>query len=130
MTVITHLTSTNVVLSGSLFFIIIIVLRLYRRPRTTKLKGPSGRSFLTGYSTELLRGSLYSDLIEEWEKQYGSVFEVSTVLGMKDIVLCDPKAILHLYSNDTYTYRQPRSTHYFFETFVSRQLLQALRLSD
>ncbi|KAF8224488.1 cytochrome P450 [Tricholoma matsutake] len=126
MTVVTTLTSTNVVLSAFLFLIILIVLRSYRRSRTTKFKGPPRKSFLFGYSNVLFSASQHSDRIEEWETQYGHVFQVPTVLGLKDsLVLCDPKAILHVYSNDTYTYRHTRSTRYFTETFFGRNLLWA-----
>ena len=118
MIIIMTSTSGHVALSALLILIVAIIVRLHR-PRTTQLKGPSSKNFLLGYSNELLRGSIYSDLIEEWEIKYGSVFQVPTTLGMKDIVLCDLKAVMHVYSNDTYTYRQPRAAHYFLETFVS-----------
>jgi len=117
----THLSSANVVLSAATFFTIIIitVLRTNRRSGVTKLKGPTSKSFLLGYSKELLLASEHSDVIEAWETQYGSVYQVPTVLGMSEIVLCDPKAILHYYSSDTYTYQQIRSVRYLMETFVS-----------
>jgi len=63
-----QLSSTNVVLSAVTFFTIIIITVLRpNRPGVTKLKGPTSKSFLLGYSKELLLASEHSDLIEAWE---------------------------------------------------------------
>jgi hypothetical protein len=125
MTIMIQFNSTNVAVSAFLCLIVTTVLRTRRRSRITKLKGPSSTSVLFGLSRTVLRptanGSDLIDLIEEWGIQHGSVFRIPTALGMKDrLVLCDPKAVFHHYSNDTITYRQSSSTRDFFETFVSR----------
>jgi hypothetical protein len=114
-----HLPSTNVFLVVVVLLILLVGFRRCRRPCTTKFNGPPSTNFLFGHSNTLLRSSLHSHQIEEWEIQYGSVFNVPTVLGRKNLVLCDPKAILHLYASDTYAYRQPRSFRSFIENFVS-----------
>ena len=87
-----------------------IAVRLYqshsRRPRTTKLKGPPSKSFLLGVSRDLLDahdpGAVYND----WEKTYGSTYEIAGSLGSKMLVLGDPKAIAQFFAKDTSTYHQ------------------------
>ena len=89
---------------------LLIAVRLYqthsRRPRTTKLKGPPSKSFLLGVTKDLFdaldRGAVYSD----WEKTYGSTYEIAGTLGSKILVLGDPKAMAHFFSKDTTIYHQ------------------------
>ena len=101
--------------------LVILVLALWSRPgRYTKLNGPSLRSkFLMGYSKESLQIINHSHLFENWAYQYGAAYHVPAFLGVKNLVLCDPKAIAHYFANDTFTYRMPHAARFFFEVFVS-----------
>ena len=47
-----------------------------------------------------------SPVYEEWAEQYGAVFSTPIALGRTKVMLCDPKAIQHLYSKETYGYVQ------------------------
>ena len=84
--------------------------RSYRLPHTTRLGGPLSKSFIFGLSKQLFDapdlGAVYSD----WEKAYGSTYEIPGSLGSKMLVLGDPKAIAHFFVRDTSTYYQPRIT--------------------
>jgi hypothetical protein len=114
-----YLSSENAILSIAFVLITVVVLRYNRHSHRTKLMGPSTKNLLFGFSKEILNMPDYSHLFEDWERQYGSVYHIPTLFGLKNIVLCDPKAITHHYAGDTFTYRQAPSTRFFFETFVS-----------
>lgn len=116
--------STNVAVSAFFCLLVTALIRARSRSRFTKLKGPPTLGVLFGLVQAFFKPRAYSDTVEEWERQYGSVFRIPAVPGMKNrITICDPKAIMHHWSNDTYTYRQPLSTRLFFETFFGRSLV-------
>ncbi|KAI9456893.1 cytochrome P450 [Boletus coccyginus] len=77
-----------------------------QQPRTTQLRGPPGESFLYGVGKRTLDPDGASAAYEGWAQEYGPVFTVPSTLGSNRIVLCDPKAIAHFYSKDTWTYVQ------------------------
>jgi hypothetical protein len=81
---------------------------LRRRAKSTPLKGPPSKSLIFGNSYFLRRQKDHdaSPVYEEWAEQYGVVFSTPTVLGKTKVILCDPKAIQHLYSKETYGYVQ------------------------
>ncbi|KAF8838203.1 cytochrome P450 [Paxillus ammoniavirescens] len=74
-----------------------------RRARTTHLKGPPSDSLTFGFP-EFLMIPDGPEVYEAWAKQYGSAFQVPSLLGDSRIVLCDPKAIAHFYAKETTTY--------------------------
>lgn len=126
MSIITkHINFDNVALLALPITVAIIVVRLTKshHPRTTKLKGPANPSFLLGVSRDIFTAPDHGAVYENWEKEYGSIFEVPSTLGEKVVVLCDPKAITHFFSKDTYTYRQTPNMRNFVEYYV-RCLLQ------
>lgn len=100
------------------------VFRAIRRNKrkTTALKGPRGGLFFGVYPT-LLSTEDQGRMFEDWEIEYGSVFQIPGVLGKKDLVLCDPKAVAHHYFKDTYTYQQTPMMKFMFENFVSTFIL-------
>ena len=55
---------------------------------------------------------------EKWAQDYGPVFRVPTAMGQNQLVLCDPKAISHLYSKETYGFVQTGFNRGFFEILV------------
>ncbi|KAF7969717.1 hypothetical protein HWV62_26120 [Athelia sp. TMB] len=66
-----------------------------------------------------------SPFFEQWAREYGSVFRVPTAMGQNQLVLCDPKAISHLYSKETYGFVQTGFNRGFFEILIGRGLLWA-----
>ena len=82
------------------------IYRSYRRPRTTKLRGPPSKNLIFGVSKELFDSSDLGDIYGNWEKAHGPVYEIPSTLGSTILVLQDPKAITHLYLKDTWTYHQ------------------------
>jgi hypothetical protein len=99
----------NVVISAFIIFLTFVVLaiyRSYRRPRTTKLRGPPGNDFFFGVTKDLFSTSDLGGLYMNWENTYGPVYTIPSTLGSTILVLHDPKAIIDLYSKDTWTYYQ------------------------
>ncbi|KAG6876823.1 hypothetical protein C0993_000171 [Termitomyces sp. T159_Od127] len=89
----------------------------YRKRRTTRLKGPQSKSYIFGLSRELFELPDIGIVYEEFEKKYGPIFAVPATMGSNAVVLCDPKAIAHFFSKDTFTYQEPaflRSTFALF----------------
>jgi hypothetical protein len=86
---------------------------LFRGPNTTRLKGPPSESWLFGFSSFMSVGDP-SLAYEQWAEQYGGVFRVPVAIyfsitsrlgmGQTRIVVCDPKAIQHLYSKTSFVY--------------------------
>ena len=90
--------------------VLFIAIRLYqshsRRPRTTKLQGPPSKGFLFGVSKDLRDAPDLGAVYNDWEKTYGSTYEITGALGSKMLVLSDPKAIAHVFAKDTSIYHQ------------------------
>ncbi|KAI6030986.1 cytochrome P450 [Pisolithus marmoratus] len=81
--------------------------------KTTRLRGPPRTSLIFGYSMDLLRAKDAGSVYEEWAREYGVAYEVPTTLGGNKIMLCDPKALAHFYSKETWTYT-PTDFNLFF----------------
>ncbi|KAI6037500.1 cytochrome P450 [Pisolithus marmoratus] len=75
-----------------------------KKSRTTKLRGPTSTSLLFGVGKELLESPDTGVIFEAWSKEYGVAYEVPMICGEKRIMLCDPKAIAHVLSRDTWSY--------------------------
>lgn len=80
--------------------------RARRQSKFTKLRGPPRRSYLYGY-TDILHSTFdQGPIFEEWSKEYGLVYQLPSPLAMTKVVVMDPKAIAHIFGNDTYGFRQ------------------------
>ena len=91
---------------------------LRRRSKTTRLKGPASRSWIFGVARFLRESGDEALVYEEWAEQYGVVFRMPMALGSSRVVLCDPKAIQHFYSKETYGYVQNATTRIFISDMV------------
>ena len=108
--------------AGIAFVAIFTLLRWLRPPgrkvRTTQLRGPPSESFLFGVGKRILDADDSGALYEAWAQEYGQVYTAPSTLGTKKIVLCDPKAIAHFYSKETWTYVQTSFTKKILAVFV------------
>ncbi|KAJ7705385.1 cytochrome P450 [Mycena rosella] len=102
-----------------------MLVRRYNRRRSTQLKGPSDGNFLFGMMPLLLDAPDSGALYEEWANVYGSVFAVPSILGSKNVVFTDPKAIIHYYNKDTYGYVGAPPSKRHFDRLVGRGLVWA-----
>ncbi|KAF8318879.1 cytochrome P450 [Amanita rubescens] len=106
-------------------FLLLVTFKLVRSivkrsgARLPQLKGPPSTSFFFGRLLEISNSSDRAGLYSRWESEYGPVFQVPVELGRRRVMLCDPKAIEHFFSKDTFTYFRTPSFRVFLEEFVS-----------
>lgn len=91
--------------------------------KPTKLRGPPRTNFFFGYSREMFKLDECDPLCDKWEEEYGPVFEVPSVFGSSELLLADPKAVLHQFSMQTTIYVHMDSNRAFFENFIGQNLL-------
>ncbi|KAF7976119.1 hypothetical protein HWV62_7559 [Athelia sp. TMB] len=97
-----------------------------RRSRETPLNGPASLSWFFGVSKVINEAGGDSSLMfEKWAGEYGSVYRIPTLLGGTQLVLCDPKAIAHYYSKETYGYVLTGFSRMLVETMIGRGLMWA-----
>lgn len=92
--------------------------RVRNQARTTPLAGPPNPNLLLGAGRFIVKSTDAGNLYEEWSEKYGSVFRIPATLGLSRIALCDPKAIQHFYSRETYGYVQSTMTKRAIESMV------------
>ncbi|CCL99011.1 uncharacterized protein FIBRA_01019 [Fibroporia radiculosa] len=102
-----------------------LVTHLRRRARSTLLAGPPNPSWLLGVGRYLTKSADPGLVYEQWAKEYGSVYKVPATMGYSRVVLCDPKAILHFYSHETFGYMQTELTKRSIENIVGKGILWA-----
>ncbi|CCL99010.1 uncharacterized protein FIBRA_01018 [Fibroporia radiculosa] len=96
-----------------------------RRVHSTPLEGPPNPSWLLGIG-HIISDSQDAGLIyEQWAQTYGSVYKVPAALGVSRVILCDPKAISHFYSRETFGYVRTEVTKRSIENTVGRGVLWA-----
>ncbi|KAF8623174.1 hypothetical protein AX17_007530 [Amanita inopinata Kibby_2008] len=103
----------------------IIAKLVFRRPssRSVPLRGPKSKSLLFGMSKELRDAEDRSAIYESWATEYGPAFNVPSAFSKKRMFICDPKAISHFYSKETYTYVKLKFSRIFIERLVSKNHL-------
>jgi hypothetical protein len=94
-----------------------LVTTVRRRLHTTRLNGPPASSWLYGVSKEVFVGDS-GTLYEGWMDEYGAVFQVPTVMGSRRTMLCDPRAIAHVYARETNIYMKNSFAKAFIENIV------------
>ena len=109
---------------GTLYAVLKVVTAVRRQLKTTALRGPPNPSFVWGVRKVLLSAPNSGVVYEKWAEEYGGVYEVPTALGGRKIVLCDPKAIAHLYAGEPWSYTLTPSGKIGTEHLVSRILEQ------
>ncbi|TFY68877.1 hypothetical protein EVJ58_g744 [Rhodofomes roseus] len=98
---------------------------LHRRTQETSFNGPPSPSWLFGVSKLLAQSSDSASLYERWSEKYGLVYTISATLGKSCLVLCDPKAVQHFYSGDTYGYVQTSATRALVKSMFGHCVLWA-----
>ncbi|KIL58929.1 hypothetical protein M378DRAFT_170017 [Amanita muscaria Koide BX008] len=79
-------------------------------------------------SNNLFFGRLLDDpltAMDQWVSEYGHVFKVPTGLGASRIVISDPKAVAHIYANDSFGYLRLASGKTFTRTFFGHSMISA-----
>ncbi|PPQ76663.1 hypothetical protein CVT26_013956 [Gymnopilus dilepis] len=116
------------IFTGILVLLLSFAQRFLRRKQSTgtQLLGPPNPSFLFGHLRLLIkapngRGEIY----EQWAKTYGPAYSVAGPLGSTRVVICDPRALAHYYSKETFTYVQSKFTKVLMANIFGRGLLYA-----
>jgi hypothetical protein len=92
-----------------------------RSSRLPRLKGPPNNNLLFGRLAEVFASKNCAALYQSWAEEYGAVYQIpAQFLGGRHLILCDPKAITHLHSKDTFTYQALPLSKKFFNKLVSR----------
>ena len=109
---------------GTLYAVLKVAAVVRCRLKTTALRGPPNPCFVWGIGKVLLSAPESGAVYEKWAEEYGGVYEVPAALGGRKIVLCDPKAIAHLYAGEPWSYTLTPSGKIATEHLVSRILEQ------
>ncbi|KAK0442253.1 cytochrome P450 [Desarmillaria tabescens] len=71
--------------------------RWFRRPSVKHVKGPPSASFWLGHE-RVLRNQDNSGYLEtKWRREYGTIYRVGGCFGQDVLVVCDPKALEHIF---------------------------------
>jgi hypothetical protein len=107
-----------VLLFIGLWLLLKVIRILLRVPNTTRLKGPQSKSWILGFSSFMTTDDP-SLAYEQWAEQYGDVFRVPVAIyfsitsrlgmGRTKLMVCDPKAIQHIYSKNSSGYVHSQS---------------------
>ncbi|KAK2463848.1 hypothetical protein APHAL10511_004153 [Amanita phalloides] len=89
----------------------------------TRLKGPPSNSFLFGRLRDIHTSNDRASVYKRWAKEYGHVFEIPIQFGKRNVILCDPKAIAHVFSKDTFTYFTLPFVKAFRKAMAGRSML-------
>ncbi|KAF8700574.1 hypothetical protein AX14_000677, partial [Amanita brunnescens Koide BX004] len=122
---------SNVLISLFLLFVVVklvqFVIDQLRGSRLPRLKGPSNNSPLFGRLRDLLASNDRGVVYQSWAEEYGAVYQIPAQLGERRIIICDPKAIAHFHSKDTFTYHALPFSKKFVKKFIGPGLIYAER---
>ncbi|KIN94393.1 hypothetical protein M404DRAFT_1008378 [Pisolithus tinctorius Marx 270] len=119
-------TVTDVVKGVAILWALRISFRAIRdKLKATRLRGPPRTSLIFGLSKDLFHAEDAGVMYEAWANEYGAAYEVPTVLGGSKIMLCDPRALAHFYSKETWTYAHTDFERLFIRKSFGRVILCA-----
>ena len=130
-----HLALIDIVLLLVGLWLLLKAIRiLLRNPIATRLRGPPSESWIFGFS-HFINTKDPSIAYEQWAEQYGGVYCIPVAIylsitsrfatGQTKMMICDPKAIQHIYSKTSFRYVLSRSrkrelnsvVHTFIQTY-------------
>ncbi|KIL67273.1 hypothetical protein M378DRAFT_1024187 [Amanita muscaria Koide BX008] len=94
-----------------------------RSSHLATLRGPRSNNIFFGRIREFLDDP--ATAVDRWVSEYGYVFKMPSVLGTNRIVISDPKAVAHVYANDSFGYQRLSSGKKFTRTFFGHSMLSA-----
>ncbi|SJL11688.1 uncharacterized protein ARMOST_15094 [Armillaria ostoyae] len=71
--------------------------RWFKRPSVKHVKGPPSPSFWLGHQRVLRDQDNAGDLETKWRREYGTLYRIGGCLGQDVLVVCDPKALEHVF---------------------------------
>ena len=106
------------VMIATLILVVLAIFKSYRRPRTTRFRGPPRKSFFFGVAKDIFDTVDLSGMYRNWENTYGLVYEIPFPLGSRILVLQDPKAVADLLLKDATIYHQNGATKALFRNIL------------
>ncbi|KAM6495404.1 Cytochrome P450 [Amanita muscaria] len=94
-----------------------------RSSQLATLRGPRSNNIFFGRLREVIDDT--ATAVDRWVSEYGCVFKVPTGLGTNRIIITDPKAVAHVYANDSVGYLRPASGKTFTRTFFGHSMVSA-----
>ncbi|KAM6495423.1 Cytochrome P450 [Amanita muscaria] len=94
-----------------------------RSSRLAILRGPRSNNIFVGRLREIISDTATS--VDRWVSEYGYVFKVPTGLGTNLIVITDPKAVAHVYANDSFGYLRSNFQKSISRTFMGHSMVSA-----
>ncbi|KAJ7755153.1 cytochrome P450 [Mycena metata] len=96
-----------------------------RGSATTRLNGPPSKSRIFGLLRHRFDAPDISADYESWAALYGPVFEIPGLLGAKQIMFTDPKALTHCYNSERAVYVKTNVQRIFIDEIFGRGVLSA-----
>lgn len=107
-------------------FVLILLLSIFygkfpgfRQGKVPLLRGPANPSFLFGYYRYLNECQDPGAVYEKWVNEYGPAYRLPGGFGSSRIIICDPIALAHFHSRETFVYVQTKLAKIFIENLVS-----------
>ncbi|KIL67314.1 hypothetical protein M378DRAFT_300977 [Amanita muscaria Koide BX008] len=94
-----------------------------RSSRLAILRGPRSNNIFFGRLREVIGDT--ATVLDRWVSEYGYVFKVPTGLGTNRIVITDPKAVAHVYANDSFGYLRSDFQKTFSRIFMGHSMVSA-----
>ncbi|KAM6495417.1 Cytochrome P450 [Amanita muscaria] len=94
-----------------------------RSSQLATLRGPRSNNIFLGKLLEVLDDP--ATAVDRWVSEYGYVFKVPTGLGTNAIVITDPKAVAHVFANDSFGYLRPTLEKKFMTNVIGHSMVSA-----
>ncbi|KAF7308932.1 Cytochrome P450 [Mycena kentingensis (nom. inval.)] len=111
--------------AGWLVFKLVQRLTNSRGATGTTLRSPPNESYLFGMTGAIVKSKDTGILFQDWAEKYGPVYQIAAPFGAKRIVLCDPKAVNHMYAFERSVYVKSQLGRVVVANLFGRGLLWA-----
>ncbi|KAK0438963.1 cytochrome P450 [Armillaria borealis] len=110
------------------FFIVVASLAValllhwwFKRPSVKHIKGPPSLSFWLGHERVLRDQDNAGDLETKWRREYGTLFRMGGCFGQDVLVVCDPKALEHVF-HPSHPYPKSKDAVFILGLFTGKGL--------
>ncbi|SJL18979.1 uncharacterized protein ARMOST_22584 [Armillaria ostoyae] len=110
------------------FFIVVASLAValllhwwFKRPSVKHIMGPPSPSFWLGHERVLRDQDNAGDLETKWRREYGTLFRMGGCFGQDVLVVCDPKALGHVF-HPSHPYPKSKDAVFILGLFTGKGL--------
>ncbi|KAK0506711.1 cytochrome P450 [Armillaria luteobubalina] len=101
--------------------VVLLLHRWFKRPSVKHIKGPPSVSFWLGHEHVLRNQDNAGDLETTWRRKYGSLFRIGGCFGQNILVVCDPKALEHVF-HPSHPYPKSKDAVFILGLFTGKGL--------